>query len=163
MIDKTLLEQLQTLYDPFMPMETILSNQIAALYLCDARISWAGIYSVSAVDECAWLFMFQGKPACARIRFNHGVIGACIEKQQTIVVDDVHKFPGHIACDPASRSELVIPLYYQGILAAVLDLDSDQKNHFAALDPETIHSLQKIFEKTLALPPLSLHPELLKD
>lgn len=158
MIDPTLLEQLDALYQPALPLETVLSNQIAALFHSDPAINWAGIYTITIPEECAWLYMFQGLPACSRIQFGHGVIGACIERNQPVCVDDVHQFPGHIACDARSNSELVIPLYFQNMIAAVLDLDSDQPAHFASLDQQTIQKLGEIFSRTLSLKELTFQP-----
>lgn len=109
-----------------------LCNMIAALYTDDDHISWAGIYFIDRHDGHATLGPFQGKPACMTIAPHKGVIGASVDQRQSLYVEDVHAFPGHIACDSASESEIVIPLYGGSHIRGVLDIDSDIK---AYLEP----------------------------
>src|SRR6185437_1577605 len=105
-----------------------LSNASALLNQFFDQINWVGFYLME--DGELVLGPFQGLPACVRIPVGKGVCGASAEKRETIVVPDVHLFPGHIACDAASQSEIVIPLIKDGQLLGVLDVDSPIKNRF---------------------------------
>lgn len=95
-------------------------------------LNWAGFYLLR--EEELVLGPFQGKVACVRIKVGAGVCGTAAARRSTVVVPDVHKFPGHIACDSASNSEIVVPLLHQGCLLGVLDLDSPKFNRFDAGD-----------------------------
>ncbi len=95
-------------------------------------LNWAGFYLLK--DNELVLGPFQGKVACARITVGQGVCGTAAARRETVVVDDVHQFPGHIACDSASNSEIVVPLLHGGKLLGVLDLDSPKKARFDADD-----------------------------
>jgi GAF domain-containing protein len=110
-------------------------------------LNWAGFYFLPTPDELV-LGPFQGKPACIRIKRGRGVCGSTVEKGESIVVADVHAFPGHIACDAASRSELVVPVFVDGQVAGVFDLDSPLPNRFDDVDARGIESLVKILEQT---------------
>jgi GAF domain-containing protein len=88
---------------------------------------------------------FQGKPACVRIPVGRGVCGTAVERNATILVEDVHAFPGHIACDAASRSELVVPVRHAGKVVGVIDLDSPVPARFDAQDQAGIEALAEIF------------------
>ncbi|WAA10138.1 GAF domain-containing protein [Fervidibacillus albus] len=109
-----------------------LSNASALLNQFLDRINWVGFYLFE--DEQLVLGPFQGLPACVRIPLGKGVCGTAAEKRETIVVPDVHAFPGHIACDANSRSEIVVPMIKNGKLIGVLDIDSPEKNRFDATD-----------------------------
>jgi len=115
----------------------------AFLYHEVADLNWAGFYL--ARDEELLLGPFQGKLACVRIPFGRGVCGTAAARRETQRVDDVHAFPGHIACDSASRSELVIPLVKDGQLIGVLDLDSPRPARFGAEDQAGLEHLAAIF------------------
>jgi L-methionine (R)-S-oxide reductase len=106
-------------------------------------LNWAGFYLNK--DEQLVLGPFQGRVACVRIPFGRGVCGAAASSRQTQRVEDVHAFPGHIACDSASNSELVVPLVKDGRLIGVLDLDSPQLARFSAADQLGIERLAAIF------------------
>jgi len=106
-------------------------------------LNWAGFYLNR--DEELVLGPFQGKVACVRIPFGRGVCGAAASSRQTQRVEDVHAFPGHIACDSASNSELVVPLVKNGRLIGVLDLDSPRLARFAVEDQLGIERLAAIF------------------
>lgn len=108
-----------------------------------AGLNWAGFY-FSRGEELV-LGPFQGKVACVRIPFGRGVCGAAAATRQTQRIEDVHAFPGHIACDSASNSELVVPLLKAGRLLGVLDLDSPQRARFTAQDQAGIERLVEIF------------------
>lgn len=111
-------------------------------------LNWAGFYFLKTEDELV-LGPFQGKPACIRIKKGRGVCGSTVVKGEPIVVPDVHAFPGHIACDANSRSELVVPVFAKGQIIGVFDLDSPQPNRFDQTDAEGIKSLLRILEQTL--------------
>ncbi len=111
-----------------------LANISSRINHCFPRLNWCGFYLWNEEDQELVLGPFQGRPACIRIRPERGVCGAAYTKGQTIRVDDVHAFPGHIACDSASLSELVVPLIKNGKVMGVLDLDSPQTKRFNAQD-----------------------------
>ncbi|GBL55731.1 GAF domain-containing protein [Pseudomonas citronellolis] len=120
------------------------ASQFAALLFHElGDLNWAGFYLNK--DEELVLGPFQGKVACVRIPFAKGVCGAAARTRQTQRVEDVHDFPGHIACDSASNSELVVPLVKDGRLIGVLDLDSPSIGRFSAEDQAGIERLAEIF------------------
>jgi GAF domain-containing protein len=121
------------------------SNFVALLNAAMDDINWLGIYVLRG-DELV-LGPFQGLPACVRIAVGNGVCGEAAEKLQTIRVEDVHDFPGHIACDAASRSELVVPLIIDGRLLGVLDIDSPFVGRFSAEDQTGIEGLCAAFSE----------------
>jgi len=106
-------------------------------------LNWAGFYLFDGTELV--LGPFQGKPACVRIALGKGVCGTAATTRQTQRVADVHAFPGHIACDAASRSEIVVPLYQGEQLLGVLDLDSPQPERFDALDQAGLERLAEIW------------------
>lgn len=108
------------------------SNASALLNQFFDKINWVGFYLVE--DGGLVLGPFQGLPACVRISLGKGVCGTAAETQETIIVPDVHAFPGHIACDAASQSEIVVPIVREGKLLGVLDIDSPIKDRFTAED-----------------------------
>lgn len=106
---------------------------------------WVGLYKVEN-DELV-LFMFQGPHACSRIKKGKGVCGTCWEKNQTIIVDNVHDFDGHIACNSASQSEIVIPIKdHNGHVAYVLDIDSEHLNAFSENDKQELTKIAALLE-----------------
>ncbi|WP_075982583.1 GAF domain-containing protein [Bacillus massilinigeriensis] len=113
-----------------------LSNASALLNQFLDQINWVGFYLME--DGELVLGPFQGLPACVRIPLGRGVCGASAKQQKTLRVEDVHQFPGHIACDAASLSEIVIPLLKNGELIGVLDIDSPIKNRFDELDQKKL-------------------------
>lgn len=110
------------------------SNAAALIYALVDRLNWAGFYFIK--DGELVLGPFQGLPACNRIKLNTGVCGAAATTKRTQLVPNVHEFPGHIACDSASNSELVIPIIKDDIVYGVLDLDSPELNRFTELDAD---------------------------
>ncbi|TCN24414.1 GAF domain-containing protein [Mesobacillus foraminis] len=112
------------------------SNAAALLNQFLDRINWVGFYLIEEGELV--LGPFQGLPACVRIPIGRGVCGSAAEKLETVRVEDVHLFPGHIACDAASQSEIVIPMLDNGRLVGVLDIDSPEKNRFDELDQEKL-------------------------
>lgn len=119
------------------------ANFCALLYQELPGLNWAGFYYPD--EDGLVLGPFQGKPACVRIGAGRGVCGAAAKNLQTQRVADVHAFPGHIACDIASRSELVVPLLVGGEFRGVLDLDSPELNRFTAEDQAVIEHLCREF------------------
>lgn len=124
-----------------------LSNASALLYNTLPDINWAGFY----LHENGKLVLgpFQGKPACIEIEKGRGVCGTALSEDKTQLVYDVHTFPGHIACDPASNSEIVIPIHKNGKVFGVLDIDSQYKNRFDEDDKEGLTLFVKELERIL--------------
>jgi len=122
-----------------------LSNAAALLGHQLDDINWAGFYLFK--KDLLILGPFQGKPACSAIVPGNGVCGTVASEKRTIVVSDVHAFPGHIACDEASASEIVIPIVTQGVLRAVLDIDSPVKARFTPADQEGLEQFVNILER----------------
>ncbi|WP_300569917.1 GAF domain-containing protein [uncultured Acetatifactor sp.] len=121
-----------------------LANASALLYMSLSDINWAGFYLVR--EGQLVLGPFQGKPACIRIDFGKGVCGNAAAGDAAILVPDVHAFPGHIACDAASRSEIVVPVHHAGRLTAVLDIDSPLRGRFAREDQEGLERFCSVLE-----------------
>ena len=117
----------------------------AFIYDTIAELNWAGFYltrpAKNGDGEELLVGPFQGKVACARIPFGRGVCGAAAAERRTIVVPDVHAFPGHIACDSASNAEIVIPLIKGGLVLGVFDIDSPTLNRFSEIDRAGLESL----------------------
>ena len=126
------------------------ANASALLYQEMDRINWAGFYF--AEGSKLILGPFQGKPACIEIPFGRGVCGTAAEKRETVVVPNVHEFPGHIACDTASLSEIVVPIECCGRLFGVLDIDSPEEKRFTEEDraglEEFVRILSDMLQKT---------------
>ena len=116
-----------------------MANVAALLWQFVPRLNWAGFYRM--VDGELVLGPFQGKAACIRIPLGQGVCGAAAQSRETQLVEDVHAFPGHIACDGASQSELVVPVLRDGQVIAVIDLDSPELARFDAEDAQGIEAL----------------------
>lgn len=125
-----------------------LSNASALLNQFLDRINWVGFYLMENDSELV-LGPFQGLPACIRIPLGKGVCGTAALKKETIRVEDVNTFPGHIACDSASQSEIVIPLLKDGNLLGVLDIDSPEKNRFDELDQQKLEEFAGILVQSL--------------
>jgi GAF domain-containing protein len=120
------------------------ANLSALLFEQMPDLNWAGFYFLRSPDELV-VGPFQGKPACVRIKVGKGVCGTAVERRQSILVEDVDAFPGHIACDSASRSELVVPLISDGNVLGVLDLDSPRVARFDADDQAGIEAIARIY------------------
>jgi len=119
------------------------ANMAALIYHGLTDLDWAGFYFRQGADLV--LGPFQGKPACVRIPLGKGVCGIAAARAGTVLVQDVHDFPGHIACDPASRSELVVPLIETGEVSGVLDLDSPVVGRFEEIDQAGCERLVALF------------------
>lgn len=124
-----------------------LSNASALLNQFLDRTNWVGFYLME--DGELVLGPFQGLPACVRIPVGRGVCGTAASKQETQRIADVHAFPGHIACDAASQSEIVIPIVKEGTLLGVLDIDSPEKNRFDEVDEKMLEAFVKELVKFL--------------
>lgn len=124
-----------------------LSNAAALLWAALPDINWAGFYKM--VDGQLVLYPFQGKTACVRIQVGKGVCGTAVAEDATQLVPDVHKFPGHIACDSASNSEIVVPIRVNGEIWGVLDIDSPFFDRFTEEDREGLEDFVKVLEKIL--------------
>ena len=120
------------------------ANTSALLYELMTDINWVGFYFLHGGNELV-VGPFQGKMACVRIPVGRGVCGTAVERRQSILVEDVHAFPGHIACDAASRSELVVPLIEDGKILGVLDLDSPSPKRFDSEDQAGIEEIASIY------------------
>lgn len=124
------------------------ANLAALVFHAVPRLNWAGFYFFDGTELV--LGPFQGRPACVRIALDRGVCGAAARSGQVQRVDDVHAFPGHIACDAASRSELVVPLHdAEGRLLGVFDLDSPEPARFGPLDQAGIETLAAIYLESI--------------
>jgi len=120
------------------------ANLSALLFEQMPGLNWAGFYFLKSPDELV-VGPFQGKPACVRIKVGKGVCGSAVARKQSILVEDVDAFPGHIACDSASRSELVVPLIKDGAVLGVIDLDSPNLARFDAADQAGIEAIAKLY------------------
>lgn len=123
------------------------ANTAAFLSSVLPDINWVGFYR--NVGEELVLGPFHGRPACTRIPFGKGVCGTVAESEETVIVPDVNEFPGHIVCDTASQSEIVVPLLNWGRLLGVLDIDSPKLNRFSEDDQEGLESLASVFVSSL--------------
>jgi GAF domain-containing protein len=119
------------------------ANMAALLYHGLPGVNWAGFYFARGGELV--LGPFQGKPACVRIPWGQGVCGTAAARGETVLVPDVHEFPGHIACDPDSAAELVVPLVEGGRVTGVLDLDSPHKGRFGPADRAGCERLVALF------------------
>ena len=147
-VDYSLLcEQLKSLTDGI-PYETAnLANAGALLWQYLTDINWAGFYKMT--DGKLVLGPFQGKPACIVIPVGRGVCGTAVATDETQLVYDVHQFPGHIACDSASNSEIVVPIHVNGEIWGVLDIDSPLIGRFSEQDKEGLEEFVKVLETIL--------------
>ena len=125
----------------------LMANASALLYHAMPDVNWVGFY---IVKNCELLLgPFQGNTACVRIQKGRGVCGTAWEADSTQLVPDVHAFPGHIACDAASRSEIVVPIHRDGEVAAVLDIDSPVPDRFTGEDKEGLEAFAATLEQIL--------------
>ena len=147
---KNILEQqVDAIIDENHPSLTNVSNILALLFYELPNINWAGLYLCDTKKQECILGPFQGKVACTNIPYKKGVVGTCAHTQENILVKNVHEFPGHIACDSASQSEVVCPLLYNNELYAILDIDSNQLDNFSEETYSTIVNISKVVSKLL--------------
>lgn len=149
-----LAEQLKALTDGESHAIPNLANCSALLFHALKDINWAGFYLVETDEttgkEYLLLGPFQGKTACIRIPSGRGVCGTALAKDEIQLVKDVHEFPGHIACDSASNSEIVLPIHKDGKVVGVLDIDSPMLARFDEEDKEGLQKLVEILETACA-------------
>ena len=144
---KLLCAQLKALTEDVENAISNLSNASALLWQELADINWAGFYKMEG--GILVLYPFQGKTACTRIAVGKGVCGTAVAQDRTQLVSDVHQFPGHIACDCASNSEIVVPIHVNGEIWGVLDIDSPSLGRFAEEDQKGLENFVKILETVL--------------
>lgn len=144
---KLVIRQLDALSEGESDHIAILANAAALLNQFLDQINWAGFY-IKRGGELV-LGPFQGLPACIRIPFGKGVCGTAAERKETLRIKDVHEFPGHIACDSASQSEIVVPIVVVGTVYGVLDIDSPVKNRFSETDEKYLEQFVRTLEKHL--------------
>lgn len=144
---KTLHQQLGALIHGVPHEIANLANAAALVYHGMENLNWAGFYRMEAGRLV--LGPFQGKVACIEIPVGRGVCGTAVAEDRTQLVADVHQFPGHIACDSASRSEIVIPLHAQGQIVGVLDIDSPVPGRFTEEDRAGLEEFVRILEQEL--------------
>ncbi len=148
MTDYNLLcEQLRALSEDNPHRIAKLANASALIYQGLDRLNWAGFYFLEGGKLV--LGPFQGRPACIEIPMGRGVCGTAAKLDQTQLVEDVHAFPGHIACDSASRSEIVVPLHENGVVTGVLDIDSPVANRFDEADRAGVEAFARVLEQFL--------------
>jgi L-methionine (R)-S-oxide reductase len=140
---RELLQQLEGLLHDERDAIANAANLSALLFDAMPRLNWAGFYLMRGGELV--LGPFQGKPACVRIPVGRGVCGTAVARRESILVEDVHAFPGHIACDAASRSELVVPLIRDGEVIGVIDLDSPEPGRFDADDQAGIEAIASLY------------------
>ena len=143
---KTMIEQLKSLTEGEDDIISNLSNASALINETLPDLNWAGFYLMK--DGRLQLGPFQGKTACLRIPLGKGVCGTAAAKDETQLVKDVHEFPGHIACDSASNSEIVVPMHKDGKVFGVLDIDSPSLNRFTEEDKAGLEEFVKVLEGT---------------
>lgn len=148
-IYEQLLPQLEALIDSDLPVISNMANLAAGLFNAFDKISWCGFYIKSG--DKLFLGPFCGNVACTIINIGHGVCGTSASQKETIIVPDVDKFPGHIACDSGSRSEIVLPVYNGDTVFAVLDLDSYEYSSFNTTDKIYLEKLLNHFSDKLNL------------
>lgn len=143
LLEKQVTELLKT--EPFYAAS--MSNISSLIMEALPDLNWAGFYIFR--NSCLTVGPFQGKPACIHIEVGKGVCGTAFHEDRTIVVEDVHTFPGHIACDSASNSEIVIPIHSGGKPVAVLDIDSPSLNRFSEEDRLGLEKVASVTEKMI--------------
>ena len=144
---KTLCAQMASLTENVPHEVANLANASALIWQTLPEINWAGFYILE--EKALVLGPFQGKPACIEIPVGRGVCGTAVQEDATQLVEDVHLFPGHIACDSASRSEIVVPIRDGGKVWGVLDIDSPHLARFTQEDQAGLEMFVKVLEKAL--------------
>ncbi len=140
-------KQLDSLLEGETEQTANLANASALLYQHFSSVNWAGFYLYAPKENELVLGPFQGLPACVRIPMGKGVCGTAAQNLETQRIADVHAFPGHIACDSASASEIVVPLVKDGVLLGVLDVDSPEQNRFTKEDQEIFEEFASVLLK----------------
>ena len=144
-----IIKQMEALAEEEQGLIPVMANASALLFHSMEDINWAGFYIVK--NDALILGPFQGKVACVRIDKGRGVCGTAWALDQVQVVPDVHAFPGHIACDSASRSEIVLPIHYDGKVIAVLDIDSPILERFSQDDRDGLEDFVRALERIILM------------
>ena len=144
-----IIKQMEALAEEEQGLIPVMANASALLFHSMEDINWAGFYIVKS--DALILGPFQGKVACVRIDKGRGVCGTSWALDQVQVVPDVHAFPGHIACDSASRSEIVLPIHYDGKVIAVLDIDSPILERFSQDDRDGLEDFVRALERIILM------------
>ena len=126
-----------------------LSNLSKIIYDAFEGTCWAGFYLCDNKKDEMYLGPFQGPVACTKISYDRGVCGACVRSRKSILVPDVHKFPGHIACYSLSLSEVVVPIFKDGEIFGVIDLDSTNYNNYDDEDVKILEQIAMLIEKVI--------------
>ena len=142
-----LIKQVESLIDDSKNYISSFANVSALLFEEQEDINWAGFYLVENGNLV--LGPFQGKIACSYIPYGKGICGTCLKDKKAIVVKNVHEFPGHIACDSRSNSEIVVPIFKGKEVFAVLDIDSESLNRFDDIDKNGLEKVSKILGESL--------------
>ena len=141
---KTLTKQIKEIIDPQLPLISNLSNASAVLNQL-SNINWCGFYLLSS--DRLFLGPFQGEPACTIIPLDKGVCGYAARNKKTVIVDDVNKFQGHIACSSVSKSEIVVPIIKDNEVKAVIDIDAPIYNRFTQEDAELLEEIADVLKE----------------
>ena len=144
---KLLAKQLTSLLEGVDNQISKLANTSAFLYNSLNDVSWVGFYLLD--KDYLYLGPFQGKVACTVIPVGKGICGTCVRENKTILVKNVHEFPGHIACDSESNSEIVLPIYKDNKLVMVLDIDSKSLNRFDESDKDGLEMITEVISENL--------------
>ena len=147
-IDKslTLIQSVKSLIDKELPLVSNLANLSRLFFEYFKNTSWAGFYLKKENEDTLYLGPFQGPVACTLIPFNKGVCGTSAFRKESILVEDVNKFKGHIACSSLSRSEVVVPIIKNDICVGVIDLDSNLYNNFSIKDKNELEEVANIIK-----------------
>lgn len=148
-LDEIVVDQVTALLEGETNAVTMLANASALLSDAIADNNWCGFYLLNKQSGELDLGPFQGKVACMHIKPGNGVVGTSFAQGESLLVPNVHEFPGHIACDSASNAELVAPVYLNGELSAILDIDSPTLNRFSAEDQQIVQAFAKALGKKL--------------
>ncbi len=144
----TLKNQIKAFIESTNNLISDLSNVSSLLFNSLEDVSWVGFYIYS--NEKLLLGPFMGKPACTEIEVGKGVCGTAFIKKETVIVKNVHDFVGHIACDSASNSEIVVPIFLDGKVVGVLDIDSTSLNRFNETDKVGLEGITKVFSTSFS-------------
>lgn len=147
------LKQLKSLLEDERDWLANLANTASLIYNLVPKLNWVGFYLMDTEEEMV-LGPFQGQPACVRIKVGNGVCGTAVAERKSQLVENVHEFTGHIACDPASMSELVIPIEIEGKIIGVLDVDSPATARFNREDKDYLEKAVKILIEETDFTPL---------
>jgi GAF domain-containing protein len=151
--------ELEATLDSETDLLAAMTTVVCLLHQAFESFFWTGFYRRVGPDELL-VGPYQGTLGCLHISFDRGVCGACARSEQTIIVPDVHQFPGHIACDPNSRSEIVVPIFDRaGELIAVLDIDSDQYDTFDEVDKIYLEQIVSLLARFDPAPVVWRHPD----